>query len=63
MKEKVKNNPSETKTKTKSGTHKKKKGKRKKIPTNKIKVNNMKLMMAVHYCKLNSMSMNNKMIL
>lgn len=42
----------------------KKKRNHKKTPTNKMKANNMKLMLCVHYCKLNPKSMNNnKMIL
>lgn len=39
------------------------KGNRKKTPTNKMKTNNMKLMLCVHYCKLNPMSMNNNKVI
>lgn len=38
--------------------------KKQNTPTNKVKANNMKLLLHVHSCKLTSMSMhNNKMIL
>lgn len=59
MQEKVKTIPSETKTKTKSVQKKKgnRKKKEKRTPTNKVKADNMRL--RVHYCKINSMSMNN----
>lgn len=61
MQEKVKTIPSETKTKTKSVQKKGNRKKNKRTPTNKVKADNMRL--RVHYCKINSMSMNNnKMI-